>query len=95
MKRSRVERSLEPGAWVAAIALAAVGAAATPVLLPVTVVAAIDRPASMAPPPPGSPPRTASTGTIETDINGARVRLRGAVDEASLRTVLRALARIT
>ena len=46
----------------------------------------------MAPTPSGPPPRTAPTGTIEIEINGARVRLRGAVDEASIRTVLRALA---
>jgi hypothetical protein len=37
-------------------------------------------------------PRTASASTIEIDINGARVRMRGPVDEASLRVVLRTLA---
>jgi transposase len=43
---------------------------------------------------PASPavPRTASVSTIEIDINGARVRVRGPVDEASLRVVLRTLA---
>ena len=113
LKRALVERSLEPGASVAAIALEAgvnanllfnwrrlhlqaqvpaVSTAAAPVLLPVTVVAAVDRTAPMAPTPSGPPPRTAPTGTIEIDINGARVRLRGAVDEASIRNVLRALA---
>ena len=116
LKHALVERSLEPGASVAAIAqeagvnanllfnwrrlhlqaqVPAVGAAATPVLLPVTVVAAVDRPASMAPLPLGPPPRTAPTGSIEIEINGARVRLRGAVDEASIRTVLRALSSAT
>ena len=62
----------------------------TPVLLPVTVVE---------PPPTTVPPlprplsaRSTPTGTIEIDINGVRIRLRGAVDEAGLRTVLRALA---
>lgn len=116
LKRELVERSLEPGASVAAIAqeagvnanllfnwrrlhlqaqVSAVGAAAAPVLLPVTVVAAVDRPAPTAPPPPGPPQRTAPTGTIEIEINGARVRLRGAVDEASILTVLRALASTT
>jgi transposase len=40
-----------------------------------------------------APPATArpSTGTIEIEIGVARVRLRGCVDEASLRNVVRAL----
>jgi transposase len=116
LKRELVERSLEPGASVAAIALEAgvnanllfnwrrlhlqaevpaAGATAAPVLLPVTVVAAVDSAAPLMPTPPGTPPRVAPAGTIEIDINGARVRLRGAVDEASIRTVLRALASST
>lgn len=116
LKRELVERSLEPGASVAAIALEAGvnanllfnwrrlhlqaevpagGATAGPVLLPVTVVAAVDSAASLMPTPPGTPPRVAPAGTIEIDIHGARVRLRGAVDEASIRTVLRALASAT
>jgi transposase len=116
LKRELVERSLEPGASVAAIALEAginanllfnwrrlhlqarvpaVGATAAPVLLPVTVVAAVDRAAPLVPTPPGPLPRVAPAGTIEIDINGARVRLRGSVDEASIRTVLRALASAT
>ena len=116
LKRELVERSLAPGASVAAIALEAgvnanllfnwrrlhlqaqvpaAGATAAPVLLPVTVVAAVDGAASLMPTPPGAPPRAAPAGTIEIDINGARVRLRGAVDEASIRTVLRALASAT
>jgi transposase len=115
LKRELVERSLEPGASVAAIALeagvnanllfnwrrlhlqaevSAVGASAAPVLLPVTVVAEVDRVAPLMP-PPGGPPRVAPAGNIEIDINGARVRLRGAVDEASIRTVLRALTSAT
>ena len=118
LKRELVERSLAPGASVAAIALEAgvnanllfnwrrlhlqaevpaAGATAAPVLLPVTVVAAVDGAASLmpTPTPPVPPPRAAPAGTIEIDINGARVRLRGAIDEASLRTVLRALASAT
>ena len=112
LKRELVERSLEPGASVAAIALEAgvnanllfnwrrlhlqaqvpdAGARAAPVLLPVTVVAAVDRAVPLVSTPPGSPPRVAPAGTIEIDINGAHVRLRGAVDEASIRTVLHAL----
>ena len=113
LKRTLVERSLEPGASVAAIALEAgvnayllfnwrrlhlqaqvpaLSTAAAPVLLPVTVVAAVDRTAPMVPTPSGPRPRIAPTGTLEIEINGARVHLRGVVDEASIRTVLRALA---
>ena len=73
----------------------AVSTAAAPVLLPVTVVAAAEQTAPMTPTPPGPSPRMAAPGTIEIDINGARVRLRGAVDEASIRSVLRALASTT
>jgi transposase len=39
-------------------------------------------------------PARASTGTIEIEIGTARVRLRGAVDEASVRSVLRALSEL-
>jgi transposase len=112
MKRALVERSLEPGASVSAIAQEAgvnanllfnwrrlhlqahepaVGTAAAPVLLPVSVTAADDGAAGMVRAPSESPPRAVPAGSIEIEINGARVRLRGAVDEASLRTVLRAL----
>ena len=113
LKRELVERSLEPGASVAAIAqeagvnanllfnwrrlhlqgqVPAVSAAAAPLLLPVTVAASVDRAATLVPTPPGPVPRIVPAGTIEIDINGARVRLRGAVDEASIRAVLRALS---
>jgi transposase len=63
------------------------------VLLPVKVVAAA--PAATPPSCAASVPvpRTASASTIEIDISGARVRVRGPVDEASLRVVLRTLAR--
>lgn len=110
-KQALVERSLAPGASVAAIAQEAgvnanllfnwrrlhlqaqdPSAATAPVLLPVTVVAAVDPVADSVPTPSVQPPRAAPAGTIEIDINGARVRLRGAVDEASIRIVLRALA---
>lgn len=114
-KQALVERSLVPGASVAAIAQdaginanllfnwrrlhlqAAASAAAEqprgPVLLPVTVV----EPAPvLAPPPPAAPtPAPAArppAGSIEINIRSTVVRLRGTVDEASLRTVLRALA---
>ena len=57
------------------------------VLLPVSIEAApADKPCA-----PSSPPMRPAGGTIEIDIGNARVRLRGAVDEASLRTVLTAL----
>jgi transposase len=36
-----------------------------------------------------------STGSIELDVGGATLRLRGPVDEASLCSVLRALRQIT
>ncbi len=67
-----------------------------PTLLPVTIVEAAPTIApTIAPSPVPAPlpaPRNASVRTIEIDINGARVRVRGPVDEASLRVVLRTLA---
>ena len=115
-KHALVERSLVPGASVAAIAqdaginanllfnwrrlhlqssaLPAADAARAPVLLPVTVVDPAL--ASSSPPaPPPAPAARASAGSIEINIRGTVVRVRGSVDEASLRTVLRALADIT
>lgn len=58
-----------------------------PVLLPVTIEAAPieERSATMA----AAPRQTG--GTIEIDVGGARVRLRGSVDEASVRHVLQTL----
>lgn len=112
-KQALVERSLVPGASVAAIAQEAginanllfnwrrlhLQAAASvsaedrrgPVLLPVTVV----EPVTTSPPalsPPPAPAARAPAGSIEINVRGAVVRVRGSVDEASLRTVLRALA---
>jgi len=57
------------------------------VLLPVTFDA--PKQESNSAPPPVTP--RPGTGTIEIVIGSARVRLRGCVDEASLRNVLRAL----
>ena len=37
------------------------------------------------------PVSRANAGSIEIDIGGARVRLRGAIDETSVRVVLQAL----
>ena len=63
------------------------------VLLPVTVVEPVAACAhSLAPPPPPAVTARAPLGTIEINVRGTVVRVRGPVDEASLRTVLRALA---
>ena len=109
LKQELVERSLEPGASVAAIAqenginanllfnwrrlrlraeAPAVEPAEPPTLLPVTVQmdAVPKAPKAVAPRP--------STGVIEIDVGATRVRLRGAVDEASVRCVLRLLGAI-
>ena len=40
---------------------------------------------------PPTPPGRSGSGTIEIEIGSARVRLRGPVDDASLRSVLTAL----
>jgi transposase len=62
---------------------------AKPFLLPVTIESSMPQvPAAPTPPPPASRTTTAS---IEIDIAGARIRLRGAVDESSVRVVLQAL----
>jgi len=64
-------------------------ASAAPLLLPVTLAAPSSAPtAGSAAARPG---HSIGTGSIEIDIDGARIRLRGALDEASLRCVLRAL----
>jgi transposase len=118
LKLELVERSLRPGASVAALALEhginanllfnwrrlhlrAIGADASAItpaaLLPVTVQ--LDTPAAVtatAPPvtPAPTAPARAATSTIEIEIGTARVRLRGAVDDASVRSVLRALSEL-
>ena len=68
--------------------------AAQAVLLPVTMdplppaSAVIELPAPAA---RASPARAPATGIIEIEVGGARVRLRGSVDPASVRCVLQAL----
>jgi transposase len=57
------------------------------VLLPVSIEAS-PREIHCAPP---APPARSSSGTIEIEIGSARVRLRGPVDDASLRSVLTTL----
>ena len=110
-KRELVERSLEPGVSVAAIAMdsginanllfgwrrrhleslaqaeAAPARSPDAVLLPVSIEAS-PREIHRAPPAPSA---RSSGGTIEIEIGSARVRLRGPVDDASLRSVLTAL----
>jgi transposase len=63
-----------------------------PTLLPVTV---LPEPALTAKPqrPPAAAARIPA-GTIEIEIGTARVRLRGTVDDASVRSVLRALSEL-
>lgn len=105
-KQELVARSLQPGVSVAAIAMEhginanllfgwrrrhldaqPDPATQTAVLLPVSIEAPA-RPALLD--SSASVPRTVA-GSIEIEIGNARVRLRGAIDEASLRTVLSAL----
>ena len=69
-------------------------AAPVPTLLPVTVQHEVQPPAAQPHQPPLAPAR-ASTGAIEIEIGNARVRLRGTVDDASLRSVLRALSELS
>jgi len=58
---------------------------------PVEPAAAVLLPVELATPPAQLPAPIRAAGTIEIDLHGVRVRLRGAVDEASLRSVLQAL----
>jgi len=67
-------------------------AAPSPTLLPVTVRREGSAPTATPLQPPATP--RASTGTIEVEIGSARIRLRGAVDDASVRSVLRALSEL-
>jgi len=60
------------------------------VLLPVELAQAVT-PTRQEPTPPRS---SMPTGVIEIDIGAARVRVRGAVDEANVRCVLQALRAI-
>jgi transposase len=104
-KLSLVRRCRQPGVSVSAVALehginanllrkwidkhaGEVGAREGQTLLPVEVVST-DVSASASSAPSGRV--GAALGTIEIELAGARVRLRGAVDEASVRSVLAAL----
>jgi transposase len=69
------------------IAQGAAPARPAAVLLPVSIeTAPVERQCA-----PSTPSARPSGGTIEIEIGGARVRLRGGVDEPSLRMVLTAL----
>lgn len=63
------------------------------VLLPVTIdpLPPIAAARVVAPESAAAPARATPAGVIEIEIGGARVRLRGAVDEASVRCVLQTL----
>lgn len=105
-KRELIERSLQPGASVSALALeaginanllfawrrqhlrsTAAVAESVATLLPVTV----QSPESPLSPLAAVAAARSATGTIEIEMAGARVRLRGHVDEDGLRCVLQAL----
>ena len=77
--------------------LRAIGADASaitpPTLLPVTVQPDTRAPTTPQVAPQAAPSR-AATGIIEIEVGSARVRLRGAVDEASVRSVLRTLSEL-
>ncbi len=85
--------------------LSSAASSSSTVLVPVQVVTGMDtgvgRSRLSAPSPPSAPMAVVSqraarvAGTIELDIAGAVLRLRGPVDEASLCSVLRALRQIT
>lgn len=66
------------------------GSAIEPTLLPVEVVSTSTAAATTSLPVI----RSSAPGSIEIELAGARVRLRGAVDEASVRSVLAALRAI-
>lgn len=63
---------------------------ATPVLLPVKIESAMPQGATPPVVPP-QPAQRAGPGSIEIDIGGARIRLRGTIEESSVRAVLQAL----
>lgn len=67
-------------------------AVAPAVLLPVTINATpAEARRTTVPSAPAAPSPRSNAGTIEIEIGGAHVRLRGPVDDASLRVVLSAL----
>ena len=81
--------------------LSSAASSASAVLVPVHVLPGMDADAGSSLPSASTPMAVAtqraarSAGTIELDIAGAVLRLRGPVDEASLCSVLRALRQST
>ncbi len=71
----------------------AVSAATAATLLPVCVIPETGSPSTVKPPVRVGPAinRSSPPGVIEVEIAGAQLRLRGAVDETALSSVLRAL----
>ena len=70
--------------------------ASAPQLLPITLASATPSDTSMSPPPVSTSSATrTNTGSIELDFAGARLRLRGAVDQESLVSLLTALRSLT
>ena len=71
----------------------AVSAATAATLLPVCVIPETGSPSTVQPPVRVGPAinRSSPPGVIEVEIAGAQLRLRGAVDETALSSVLRAL----
>jgi len=65
--------------------------ASAPLLLPITLASATPSDPVSAPPVPTSCATRTTAGSIELDFAGARLRLRGAVDQESLLGVLTAL----
>ena len=73
--------------------VAAASSSPGPVLLPVTVQEPMATTATTATRTAGAPSRMPN-GVIEIDIDSARVRVRGVVDEATVRCVLHALGSV-
>ncbi|MCH2240925.1 MAG: transposase [Aquabacterium sp.] len=65
--------------------------AASPLLLPIMLASATPNDAAVSSPPVPMPCATRTAGSIELDFAGARLRLRGAVDQDSLVALLTAL----
>lgn len=65
--------------------------ASAPLLLPITLASATPSDAAVSSPPVPTPCAIPTAGSIELDFAGARLRLRGAVDQKSLVAVLTAL----
>jgi len=65
--------------------------ASAPLLLPITLASATPSDSAVPSAPVPTPCATRTSGSIELDFAGARLRLRGAVDQESLLGVLTAL----